>query len=110
MPGSEAKSDDVAVTAFSQRMSHFMDHNSNENVITIENEMADPLEPSFHHYDMPSELNKERLGFHNGHALAQAPSQSFISMQTTMSSVSGTGSGYSKTYDSAPELGNVSII
>ena len=70
--------------------------------------MADPLEPAFHHYDMPSELAKDRLAFRNGRALADVPSQSFLSMQTTMSSVSGTGSALSKTYDTAPELGNVS--
>lgn len=99
----------MAVTAFSPRMSpQFTDPSPDEDIITIENTLAEPLESPMHHYDLPSEL----ISADNIHRIpwTEVPRQkkNYINMHTAASSVSGSMSQISKTYDSAPELGTVS--
>ena len=108
VPGTDSKLKGVAVTAFSSRLSQIVDPNSNNDIITIENTLAEPAESPMHHYDLPSQL----ISSTNIHRLPwmDVPRESYVSMQTVTSSVSGSVSQISKTYDSAPELGTVSQI
>lgn len=82
-----------------------MDTGSKDNVITIENMMADPTEFQHHHYDMPSELTRGQLT--RNVPRSDATRDNYVSMQTASSSVNGSVSQLSKIYDSASELGTV---
>lgn len=109
VPGTDSKSGGVAVTGFSHRMSQLTVSSTDRDIITIENTLADPLESPNHHYDLPSEL----ITADNIHRMpwTDAPRQkNYVNMHTAASSVSGGSiSQISKTYDSAPELGTVSV-
>lgn len=96
---------DAIVTRFSPRLSQFSE---SKDVITIENVIADPSEPP-HHYDLPSELNKDRPAIHRMQ-WTDVPSiqDSYLHMQSSVSSVNGSVSQMSRVYDSATELGTVS--
>ena len=100
-----AKNGDAIVTKVSPRLSQFSE---SRDVITIENVIADPSE-SPHHYDLPSELNHGRAGIHRMQWTDVPSTQgSYIPMQSSASSVSGSVSQISRVYDSATELGTVS--
>ena len=111
VPGADSKSDGVAVMAFSHRMSQLqsIDSSPERDIITIENTLAEPSESPMHHYDLPSEL----ISADNIHRMPWtdvARQKNYINMQTAASSVSGGSiSQLSKTYDSASELGTVSV-
>ena len=108
VPGADGKNNGVAVTAFSPRMSNFIDPSPDKDIITIENTLADPSESLMHHYDLPSEL----ISADNIHRMpwTDMPRQkNYVNMHTAASSVSGSISQISKTYDSAPELGTVRV-
>ena len=113
VPGGDSKNDVVAVTGFSHRMSPLTittDSSPDRDIITIENTLAEPLESSpAHHYDLPSEL----ISADNIHRMpwTESPRQkNYINMHTAASSMSvGSMSQMSKTYDSASELGTVSV-
>jgi hypothetical protein len=113
VPGSDNKSDGVAVTGFTHRMSPLTltDSSPDRDIITIENTLAEPLESSpMHHYDLPSEL----ISADNIHRMAWTDSprqKNYINMHSAASSTCmsmGSISQSSKTYDSPSELGTVS--
>ena len=102
------KNSDISMMKISPRMSRMLgDNHARQDIITFDNPMADPADFA-HHYDLPSELNHGRTT-HLG-VLSNGRKESYVSMQTMASSISGSVSQMSKTYDSAPELGTVSQV